>query len=48
MANDGQLEDKVEINKCQEERENSLDWLLGKDSPGIIPVPMDTNVSMSR
>lgn len=48
MDNEGQPPDRVEANKCQEEQGNSLDWLLGKDSPEIIPVPMDTNVSMSR
>nr|XP_046245975.1 transient receptor potential cation channel subfamily V member 1-like isoform X2 [Scatophagus argus] len=44
---DGQPPDGVEPNKGQKEEGNSLDWLLGKDSPEIIPAPMDTNVSIS-
>ncbi|XP_070685030.1 transient receptor potential cation channel subfamily V member 1-like [Pempheris klunzingeri] len=43
-----QRADKVEPNKSQEEEENGLDWLLGRDSPEITPAPMDTNISMSR
>ncbi|GAA6223568.1 transient receptor potential cation channel subfamily V member 1-like [Lates japonicus] len=44
----GQTQDGAEPNKGQEEEANSLDWLLRKDSPEIIPAPMDTNVLMSR
>lgn len=46
---DGLTPNRVEPNKGPEEEEgNSLDWLLGKDSPEIIPAPMDTNDSISR
>lgn len=44
----GQPADGAEPNKGQEEEKNSLDWLLGKDGPETIPVPMDTNVSITR
>ncbi|XP_069569057.1 transient receptor potential cation channel subfamily V member 1-like isoform X1 [Brachyistius frenatus] len=39
--------DQEEPNKSREGQENSLDWLLRKDSAEISPVPMDTNVSIS-
>ncbi|XP_051254557.1 transient receptor potential cation channel subfamily V member 1 isoform X1 [Dicentrarchus labrax] len=44
----GQQPDREEPNEGEEEEGNGLDWLLGKDSPEIIPAPMDTNVSISR
>lgn len=44
--------DKKEPNKGQgEEKEGNgegLDWLLPKEDSEISPVPMDTNISLSR
>uniref|UniRef100_UPI0037E7A5D8 transient receptor potential cation channel subfamily V member 1-like n=1 Tax=Semicossyphus pulcher TaxID=241346 RepID=UPI0037E7A5D8 len=45
MDNDQSTEGE-EPNKCQEEEDNGLDWLLGRDSPEIVHAPMDTNFSM--
>lgn len=40
--------DGTEPNQCEEEQGNGLDWLLGKESPEIISIPMDTIASVSR
>ncbi|XP_020499131.1 transient receptor potential cation channel subfamily V member 1 [Labrus bergylta] len=45
---DGQPPDKVDSNTSQEDEEdNGLDWLLGRDSPEIVHAPMDTNILIS-
>ncbi len=46
--NNSQPPDGVGPNKDQEEEGNGMDWLLGKDSPEINHVPMDTNIVLSR
>ncbi|KAM3615569.1 uncharacterized protein V6R79_004262 [Siganus canaliculatus] len=45
-----QNEEALEANsrRDEEEEESGLDWLLGRDSPEVVPAPMDSNVSMSR
>lgn len=40
--------DGTEPNQREEEQGNGLDWLLGKENPEIISIPMDTIVSVSR
>ncbi|XP_041661928.1 transient receptor potential cation channel subfamily V member 1-like [Cheilinus undulatus] len=38
--------DRVD-SKSEDEEEDGLDWLLGRDSPEIVHAPMDTNILMS-
>lgn len=40
--------DTKEPNDDQEGKENGLEWLLKKDNSEITPLPMDSNVSISR
>lgn len=42
------MDDDEEKTKSKEEEQNSLDWLLGKESPEPVAIPMDSNVLMSR
>lgn len=43
------MDDDEEKTKSQEEEQkHSLDWLLGKESPEPVAIPMDSNVLMSR
>lgn len=40
--------DEEKTKSKEEEEEYSLDWLLGKESPEPVAIPMDSNVLMSR